>query len=80
MSWITFADKWFKGETSKQIIDYLGVLDNFYLKYTREQVIELVNDFYDNADDIFNSIGEGYKHFQRLLNEIIDKKKKLEYN
>lgn len=32
------------------------VLDRFYCEFTKEQVHEFINDFYDNADNIFNEV------------------------
>lgn len=32
------------------------ILDRFYCEFTKEQVHEFVNDFYDNADNVFNEV------------------------
>ena len=32
------------------------ILDRFYCEFTKEQVHEFINDFYDNADNVFNEI------------------------
>lgn len=32
------------------------VLDRFYCEFTKEQVHEFINDFYDNADNVFNEV------------------------
>ena len=32
------------------------ILDRFYCEFTKEQVHEFINDFYDNADNIFNEV------------------------
>ena len=32
------------------------ILDRFYCEYTKEQVHEFINDFYDNADNVFNEV------------------------
>ena len=37
---------------------FLGAMDKLYLEFTKEQVLELVSDFYDQADDIFNEVKE----------------------
>ena len=37
---------------------FLGAMDKLYLEFTKEQVLELVSDFYDHADDIFNEAKE----------------------
>ena len=31
-------------------------LDRFYCEFTKEQVHEFINDFYDNADNVFNEV------------------------
>lgn len=33
---------------------FFRILDDLYLNFTKEQVINIVSDYYDNADDIFN--------------------------
>ena len=37
---------------------FFELMDKLYLEFTKEQILELMNDFYINADDIFNSIKE----------------------
>lgn len=32
------------------------ILDRFYCEFTKEQVYEFINDFYDNADNVFNEV------------------------
>ena len=32
------------------------ILDRFYCEFTKEQVHDFINDFYDNADNIFNEV------------------------
>lgn len=32
------------------------ILDRFYCEFTKEQVHEFINDFYDNADNVFNEV------------------------
>ena len=44
--------------TLEQIVSFCTVLDYFYCTSTKKQIIQLVTDFYDNADDIYNSIQE----------------------
>ena len=36
--------------------NYIKVLDDIYCTLTREQAIQLMKDYYDNADDIFNAV------------------------
>ena len=33
---------------------FLGGLDKLYLEFTKEQALQIVEFFYDNADDIYN--------------------------
>ena len=37
-------------------LDYHKVLDNMYLRLTKEQALAMVEDYYNHADEIFNSI------------------------
>lgn len=32
------------------------ILDRFYCEFAKEQVHEFINDFYDNADNVFNEV------------------------
>ena len=32
------------------------IFDRFYCEFTKEQVHEFINDFYDNADNVFNEV------------------------
>lgn len=32
------------------------ILDRFYCEFTKEKVYEFINDFYDNADNVFNEV------------------------
>lgn len=52
-------------------IMFLTILDDLYLQFTKEQVIEIVTTYYDNADDIFNdrkeSLEQGLKFFEELV-------------
>ncbi len=52
-------------------IMFLTILDDLYLQFTKEQVIEIVTTYYDNADDIFNdrkeSLEQGLKFFEELI-------------
>ena len=32
------------------------ILNRFYCEFTKEQVHEFINDFYDNADNVFNEV------------------------
>lgn len=37
-------------------LDYRKVLDDMYLTMTKEQAMQMVSDYYDHADEIFNSV------------------------
>ena len=56
---------------------FFTVLDDLYLQYTKEQVLNIMGDFYDHADDIFNDIKktveEGMKKLEELVEEALDK-------
>jgi len=41
--------------SEEEQIKVLDVMDDFYLRYTREQALQLLKMYYDNADDIWNS-------------------------
>lgn len=51
--------------TQDQIASFCTVLDYFYCVSTKKQLIQLVTDFYDNADDIYNSIQEQLKQIKQ---------------
>lgn len=55
---------------------FFELMDKLYLEFTKEQILELMNDFYINADDIFNSIKEEKEQaintLKELLTEIVD--------
>lgn len=55
---------------------FFELMDKLYLEFTKEQVLELMNDFYANADDIFNSIKEEREQaldtLKELLTEIVE--------
>jgi len=35
--------------------ELITLLDEIYLRYTKEQAIGIIRDYYDNADEIYNS-------------------------
>ena len=45
------------------------ILDRFYCEFTKEQVHEFINDFYDNADNVFNEIKD--KLFDMLADSFV---------
>ena len=38
------------------LLNFIVMLDYLYCSMTEEQLLELVSDYYENADDIYNSI------------------------
>ena len=38
------------------LLNFMVMLDYLYCSMTEEQLLELVSDYYENADDIYNSI------------------------
>lgn len=38
------------------VLNFILMLDYLYCSMTEEQLLELVSDYYENADDIYNSI------------------------
>lgn len=38
------------------LLNFIVMLDYLYCSMTEEQLIELISDYYENADDIYNSI------------------------
>ena len=63
-------------DTIEEVL-FFSVLDDLYLKFTKEQVIDMISVFYDNADDIFNDIKqrfeENLKNLQELIEDCLDK-------
>ena len=52
---------------------FFELMDKLYLEFTKEQILELMNDFYINADDIFNSIKEEKEQALDTLKELLTK-------
>ena len=50
---------------------FFELMDKLYLEFTKEQILELMNDFYINADDIFNSIKEEKEQAINTLKELL---------
>lgn len=50
---------------------FFELMDKLYLEFTKEQILELMNDFYINADDIFNSIKEEKEQAMNTLKELL---------
>lgn len=55
MEYQDFVTKWFTHTEQEKIDKILEVLDIFYLEFKPSQVMELVGQYLDNADDIFNT-------------------------
>lgn len=35
--------------------ELISLLDDLYLRYTRQQAVRIVGDYYDSADEIYNT-------------------------
>ena len=70
MNWKEFLDKHdLRRVDPRELAGFMSVMDYLYTSKTKEQTITLMVDFYDNADDIFNSIREdGQKLMENLDN------------
>lgn len=51
---------------------FFSVLDDLYLKFPKEQVIDIIIAFYDNADEIFNDIKQRFEEDLKKLEELIE--------
>lgn len=49
---------------------FMSIMDDIYIDCTKEQAIELITDYYDNADTLFNE-------FWDIGRENIDEAKKI---
>ena len=68
-----FEEKY--GMKFKDTIDevlFFSVLDDLYLKFQKEQVIDMISVFYDNANDIFNDIKQRFEEDLKKLEELIE--------
>ena len=59
------------------------ILDRFYCEFTKEQVHEFINDFYDNADNVFNEVKDKLSDmladsFVKVLKSLTDLKETAE--
>lgn len=52
----------------RDLAGWMSAMDYFYCAMSKAQFLELVTDFYDNADEIFNSLNEDA---QKMLDDII---------
>ena len=77
MNWREFVDKYdLRRINPCELAGFISVMDYLYTSKTKEQTITLMADFYDHADDIFNSIQEdGQKlmeNIDNLMKSMID--------
>lgn len=54
-----------------EVAGFMAVMDYIYCTKTKEQAIEVMKDFYDNADNIFNSLKEDTENVSELIDEFI---------
>lgn len=57
-------------ETPMEELSTFIVLDNLYTQFTKEQVLEIVGAFYDNADELFNDTKEAIMSTIAQLKEL----------
>lgn len=43
-------------DTQASRFDYINVLDDIYCRFTKEEALELVLTYYDNADEIYSDV------------------------
>ena len=72
MNWKEFIDKYdLRRVNPYELAGFMSVMDYLYTSKTKEQTITLMVDFYDHADDIFNSIQEdGEKLMENIDNSM----------
>lgn len=44
---------------------FIAALDKLYVEFTKDQALQIVSSFYDNADDIFNEFQEAAEAFKK---------------
>ena len=77
MNWREFIDKYDLERVSPfELAGFISVMDYLYISKTKKQTIALMVDFYDHADDIFNSMQEDrqklIENFDNLIKSMID--------
>ena len=77
MNWREFVDKYDLERVSPfELAGFISVMDYLYISKTKKQTIALMVDFYDHADDIFNSMQEDrqklIENFDNLIKNIVD--------
>ena len=72
MNWREFLDKYDLERVSPfELAGFISVMDYLYISKTKKQTIALMVDFYDHADDIFNSIQEDGKKLMENLDNLM---------
>ena len=72
MDYKEFLDKHGLNDMSVDMFpSFLMVLDYLYTSRTRDQAINVVADYYDNADDIYNSIQDNVDIISEKINSFI---------
>ena len=77
MNWREFVDKYDLEKVGPfELAGFISVMDYLYISKTKKQTIALMVDFYDHADDIFNSMQEDrqklMENFDNLIKSMID--------
>ena len=77
MNWKEFVDKYDLEKVSPfELAGFISVMDYLYISKTKKQTIALMVDFYDHADDIFNSMQEDrqklIENFDNLTKSMVD--------
>ena len=77
MNWREFVDKYDLEKVSPfELAGFISVMDYLYISKTKKQTIALMVDFYDHADDIFNSMQEDrqklIENFDNLMQSMVD--------
>lgn len=77
MNWREFVDKYDLERVSPfELAGFISVMDYLYISKTKKQTIALMVDFYDHANDIFNSMQEDrqklIENFDNLIKSMID--------
>ena len=72
-----FIDKYDLERVSPfELAGFISVMDYLYISKTKKQTIALMVDFYDHADDIFNSMQEDrqklIENFDNLIKNMVD--------
>ena len=55
----------------REVAGLMSLMDYIYCTKAKEQAIEVMKDFYDNADNIFNSLKRDSENVSELIDEFI---------